>query len=483
MGSSALRRTNNEVSVQLTDGPLEVVVSRGGFFFSGIAQPGEILARVQLTNPRTGLEISIDERTGALEVQLGERRPAKGEAVEVGLYRLEDGDLKPDPFRMSGVPDDAGHVRFAALPLGRFRCTLQLGQGDSASINEVTISAGQCASIHAPDFASFPMNGVVRNSRGEPIANASVHCRFHPDVTTATDATGRFRFDGLAAGIYYLEVSHGDFGTVKLSDVLLFSAGDPPIEIVLGGYGSLTGHVRAHGEAVTGLTVRAQPVDSNDNYNSITDDKGTFRLERLPGCRLRVWAENRFMEIHDLAAGEAREIEIELGESSLVSFTRNGEPVLDLDDVRALALDKERDARSEWHLAELRGASAELDLPEGRVLFDVTRARSGSNESLLALVNHPGATVELAHNSITIESATPWNGPLPRAMLLSIEGREVLSMWGGVIVLATERDDQGRVIVPCLPEKSRVRLSGFDSRGQRIERIVDVPAAASVSWP
>jgi hypothetical protein len=67
-------------------------------------------------------------------------------------------------------------------------------------------------------------------------------------------------------------------------------------------------------------------------------------------------------------------------------------------------------------------------------------------------------------------------------MLLSIEGREVVSMWGGVIVLATERDDLGRVIVPCLPDGSRVRLVGFDSHGQRFEQIVDV-AESSVRWP
>ncbi|HUR28641.1 MAG TPA: carboxypeptidase-like regulatory domain-containing protein, partial [Planctomycetota bacterium] len=473
-----------EFSARVTDGPLELVVSRGGFFFAGIAQPGEILARVELEHPRAGIEISLDERTGALDVQLGERRPREGEAVQIQLDALDAALVKSYPFVAGGSVSESGVARFCILPVGRQRAVLKIGEVDSVALGEIDIVAGQCASAKASAVSSCVLHGIVRNARGEPIANASIRARAHRTFDGATDAEGHFRFEGVAPGTYLFTASHGDFGTVERRDVRVTSAQDPPLEIVLGGWASLVGHVRANGELLVGLTVHAQPVNSNDSYSSITDEHGTFRLERLPAGRLRVWAQERFMEIHDLAAGEARDVVIELGESSLMTFTRAGAPIVDLDGVRALAFEREAVARSEWRLAKLQGGgTAELDLPAGRILFDVTRARSGSNETWLALEDHASGTVELAQHSITLESATPWNGPLPRAMLLSIEGREVVSMWGGVIVLAVERDDRGRVVVPCLPAGSRVKLSGFDAQGGRHEETLDVPASISVRWP
>ncbi|HTF88678.1 MAG TPA: carboxypeptidase-like regulatory domain-containing protein, partial [Planctomycetota bacterium] len=292
----------------------------------------------------------------------------------------------------------------------------------------------------------------------------------------------RFRVEGLTPGIHQLYVRHADLGALE-REVAALSREGTSVDIVLAGFASVIGHVTEAGAPVAGLSISAQPFRSNDTYNSITDEQGGFRFERLPGCRLRFWAAHRFVEVRDLEPGEALEVDIELDKPSLVTFTRDGAPLGDVISAHAIAFDAAQPASHHWQEGDPVHGAVAIEVPAGRVLFDINRAGTGWNRSYLALVDRPAAEIELARNSIVIDSGGVWNGPPPCATLVSIEGREVINLWGAEIVLPVEPAADGRLLVACVPDGARVKIFGYDSRGARFETTVDVPRTRLVRWP
>jgi RNA polymerase sigma-70 factor (ECF subfamily) len=470
-----------EFRAQVSDGPLELLVTRGGYFHAGLMMPREVLARIALPAPATGLSVGIDERLGVLDVSFEATEAAY---AQLSLYKLAEPALQRDlPRVSSAVLSPNNTARFALLPPGRYRGTVRLEERSAADLGEFTIAAGEVLELEAPAATPCELVGSVRTPRGEPIGAAAVSWRAgSKQGTTASDAAGDFRVQGLDLGLVDIEVSHGDHGVVRRREVEVFA----PVsraEFVLAGFATLVGRVKQNGAPAPQLAIGAQPVASNDSYAATTDTEGVFRIERLPACTLRVWSSKLFVEVVELAGGETRTLEFEIGAASTVRFTRDGDEIEDLYGARAFAFDRGANGPNRWLAGELGRGGAELHLPSGRVLFEVSRARSGPNLNYLALVDDPGARVELARGALVLDSHGPWPGPLPRANLVSLEGRKVVSMWGGEIVLAVERNAEGRAIVPCLPDGARVRLSGFDSRGRRHEIVVDTPAAQPVAWP
>lgn len=485
-GSSeaALALQAGEFRAQLSNGPLEVLVTRGGFFHAGLMRPREVLARVAIEAPTTGLELRLDERLGVLDVKLDKVESPAADSAQLTLFDLDETQMQRNsPLTAHAARGALRTVRFALLAPGRYRGSVRLGKGVAGDLGEFTIRAGEVTQLEAAPAPSCELAGSVRNARGEPIGAAAVRWRTNDGGgETSADPAGNFRIEGLELGRVDIEVSHGDHGVVRRRDVEVFSSSSRA-EFVLSGFATLIGRVAQDGAPVRQLAIGAQPVGSNDSYAAATDADGAFRIERLPACTLRVWSGGKFVEVVELAGGETRALEIELGGARSIHFTRDGEEIEDLYGARALPFERGASGPSRWLSGSLTRGGATLHLPSGRVLFEISRARSGSNLNYLALVEAPGARVELARGSLVLDSNGPWPGFLPHANLASLEGRKVVSMWGGEIVLAVERDAEGRAVVPCLPDGARVRLSGFDSRGARHEVVVDVPQARSVAWP
>ncbi|MEO6710718.1 MAG: carboxypeptidase-like regulatory domain-containing protein, partial [Planctomycetota bacterium] len=479
----ALRRDGAEFLGSVTAGPLELLVTRGGTWYPGIPFQGEILARLDLPSARTGLEIVVDANAGALEVSLGEERPAEGEALDASLYP-HTGDEEPRRgLTLHALPDSEGLVRFAPIPPGRYRCVLGFRPRDAGSVDEIVITPGRLTRLEKPGFATTSIFGSVRDGKGKPAQGVTITTRkFDTQGLVTTDGEGRFRLEGLTPGIHQLFVRHGDLGALEREVVALTREGTN-VDIVLAGFASVIGHVKEAGVPLAGLSISAQPFRSNDIYNSITDDQGGFRFERLPGCRLRFWAAHRFVQVRDLEPGEVFEVDIELDKPALVTFLRDGAPLEDVISAHAVAFDAAHAASRHWQEGDPVHGAVSIAVPAGRVLFDLNRAGTGWNRSYLALVDRPGAEIELARHSITIDSGGVWNGPLPTATLVSIEGREVINVWGAEIVLPVEHGADGRLLVACLPDGARVRIFGYDSRGARFETTVDVPQTRLVRWP
>jgi RNA polymerase sigma factor (sigma-70 family) len=461
----------------LTRGPLELLVRRGDFW-----QRGEVLVRLPLAVPATGLELSLDEACGAVEFELGAHRPPADENALVRLFAAEGTEFGRLVTAAEVKPDGAGRVRVALVTPGTYRATLWLGAGQDASTAPFEVRAGELTLVPEPSFTALRLAGRVVDAAGAPVARAMVRLRDgRYDQTLPSDADGRFAFEAVPRGRYKLGVRHGERGALELDDVDVLRPDAPGVTLVLRGFAGLTGRVLAGGEPVAGLEISAQPDGSNDAYNAITDADGAFAFERLPSCRLRFWASGHFVEIHDLVAGETHALTIELGLARTLRFLREGVPLADVTRPHALALEGDSLTRRHWRKGVAREDGFAFELPPGPALFEIERA--GSDESWLALASPSGSEVELAPHTLRLETSQPWHGPPPRATLVALDGREVLSQWASPIPLTVERDAEGRLSVPCLPAGARVRLAGLDAHGRAFETTVEVAGSSSLAWP
>jgi RNA polymerase sigma-70 factor (ECF subfamily) len=470
-------------STRITDGPLELVVTRGGFYHSGIERPREVLARVVLAEPRSDLSVPIDTQLGSLEVDLDASIVVQDDALpQLALRSSASADSSQATTTHFGAMVSERVARFELLPTGRYTAWMQLDSEHSGLIGELELGAGAVARAKLNSTQTHRLRVRVRDASGLALANASAQLQGGTTRRSEmSDASGALEFTGLDAGVYSLEVRHGDAGAEELEAVEVL---EPlaNVEVTLAGFASLRGRVREGGVPVVGLSIDAQPSGANESYNSITDAEGRFSFERLPTCTLRVWAQGKFVDVHTFRAGEQREVELELEAPRTLEITRDGVVLTDLSAVRATALEQASAERTPWRTSTIEGSEVRIVVPAGRVLFEVCRARGGSNFSHLALTTSVGSRVELAPNTLHLDTAQPWSGPLPRATLLSIDGREIASMWARPIDLVVELDEQGQVRVPCLPVGARIELSGFDLSGAPRSETVDIHGPSRVRW-
>ncbi|MBL8802709.1 MAG: sigma-70 family RNA polymerase sigma factor [Planctomycetes bacterium] len=481
--SDSLPLVGGAFTTRVTDGPLELVVTRGGFYHGGVERPREVLARVALPEPRSDLSVPIDTQLGSLEVEFDASTVLSDGAQPRITLRSSTSDLPNETTNAHfGTPPREGVVRFDLLPAGRFTAWMRLDSAHSGLLGEIEVSAGGVAQAALRKLQAHRLRVRVRDAQGVALEGASVE--LHGGSTRpreVSDANGQLEFAGLAAGVYSLEVRHGDAGAERLDAVEVLEPLSS-VEVTLAGFASLRGRIREGGVPVAGLSIDAQPSGSNDSYNSITDAEGRFAFERLPTCTLRVWAQGKFVDVHTFRAGEQREVELELEAPRTLEITRNGVVLTDLSAVRATALEQASAERTPWRTSVIDGSEVRIVVPSGRVLFEVCRARGGSNLSYLALTSSVGSRVELAPHSLHLDTAQPWSGPLPRATLLSIDGREIASMWARPIDLVVELDEHGQAVVPCLPAGARIEVSGFDLSGARRSETVDVQGPRRLRW-
>lgn len=466
--------------VEVVPTTLEVLVSRGGFWHESMLRPEVVLARLALPEPRADLVIDLDENTGALTFELA---PGTVEAT-VALHPAHDEGASTSFTSVPVAPDADGRVLVPLLAPGRYRLAVHAGDGPALASGPFEVVAGALTELGRIVARPLTLRGHVRNSAGAAVAGAhlALWCQAG-ERSAVSDAAGDFAFPDLPAGTCSLRLQHAEFGALTLDDIPLFEPDAAPLELVLAGFAGLIGRVTSGGEPVRALSIDAQPSLSNETYNSITDEDGWFRLERLPPCRLRVWSQGKFVAIHDLVAGETHELSIELGARRALRFTRDGVPLTDVSSAHVLGLDNGDSLRNFWRMGTCEGDAFLFDLPPGRVLFEINRERSGPNESWLALATPTGERVELAPHTLTLDTGSTWEGALPLARLVALDGQELLNLWAQAPALALERGADGKLLVPCLPPGARLRLEGFDARGRPHVEELELAASATLRWP
>lgn len=465
----------------LTSGALELLVTRGGSWSQELGRD-DVAARVTLAEPRTGLEIDVEAGRGAIGLVLDGVPPGTELGVQWRIYAADS----PWPVASgSAARDDDGRVRIGPLVPGRVRARVWI-QGVGAAITpELAVVASQVTDAGRLTLGRTTLAVRVVDGAGRPVSRASVRAR-RPlgEVEAATGDDGRARLEGLEPGHNQLRVEHGDLGRVA-RDVVVESDDAREHVVELRGFVVIEGTLTSGGLPVPSTSVNLQPHGSNDAYNASTDALGRFRLEGLPAGRLRLWVHEALMTSVDVEAGETRRLDLEIGERREVRFVRDGAALDGLFSVAAIGADPDALAARRWTMGQEQDTTAILAVPAGRVLYCVSCAATGSQQSFVAVGDGADATVTMPRGAVTIATNGAWNGPLPRARLVELDGQPVIGMWGRPIELALDVDGEGRARVPCLPPNARVEVRGIDSRGAPFtaDATTDRDGRAEVRWP
>jgi Carboxypeptidase regulatory-like domain len=139
------------------------------------------------------------------------------------------------------------------------------------------------------------ISGRVVNESGQPLVNAEVYVRPDtpqqlPDTYTTTDREGVFKFSGLERGSYTVAASVPAYiAKPPKPGPVVRSTGDSVTLVLLKG-GVITGTViNSKGDPVEAIGIRVEMVTDESgrrppgiSYESMTDDRGVYRVYGLP---------------------------------------------------------------------------------------------------------------------------------------------------------------------------------------------------------
>ncbi len=211
-----------------------------------------------------------------------------------------------------------------------------------------------CIAPHAQEPTTGAITGRVVNENGQPLAGASLYVRTLSSGfaarTTATDAEGNFRVNGLEPGLYTILAQAPAYITSSdpTTPPTYYRIGDSVrLELVRGGV--LTGTVtNALGEPLISVAVRAMMV-RNANGEALkipsfgfredrTDDRGVYRIYGLPpGTYIVAAADFSYYGLSpynldvptyspSTTRDNAAEISVRSGEESTADIRYRGEP-------------------------------------------------------------------------------------------------------------------------------------------------------------
>jgi RNA polymerase sigma-70 factor (ECF subfamily) len=469
-------------ATRVTGGELSLLVTRGGNWQNG-DRPTEVLASLALAEPATNLVLTLDARFGAACASVEGVAVPPDERVELLAWRRETGGSSGLQFVASTSVEPPGDGRVAIGPLepGRYVLSSRIAGIGSAFSGEFVVAAGVVSDAGQLDFRNGAIAGRVVDAAGNAVAKAILRARAGDTRAQAlSDNDGRFRFDELTPGVYEVGVKHAEAGVAKLESIVVTAQATTEITVPIQAFATVQGIVRGPQGPVAGGEMFLQPYGSNDDWNTTTDAEGRFRFDKLPPGRLRAWMSGQFLYIVDVAPGETRELDVEIGSRASVRFTVDGVALEGLTHVAARLGER-------WNMGVLVDGRVEIESSSGPALFTIDTDRLAANESYVAVAPRVSGSmeVELSRREIALDHDGAWQGPLPTATLVSIGHGAVIGRGGDRIGLAIERTSDGRVRVPHVPEGAVVELAGIDSKGRQVGRTVDASAESitHVLWP
>jgi RNA polymerase sigma factor (sigma-70 family) len=162
----------------------------------------------------------------------------------------------------------------------------------------------------------IPLSGVVRDQRGQPIADAtiSVQGKFEAGrrERTQSDAQGRWSFETVAQEPSMLNATHDDFAWTSIPLQVRSGMRAEATTLVMPRGKRVNGQVVfSDGSPAAGALVRSQP----SGKSVIADDKGVFRLSGLEPGETSVWASH---QVYGSRAVELPKDQIETSKVTLV---------------------------------------------------------------------------------------------------------------------------------------------------------------------
>ncbi|MEQ8767326.1 MAG: carboxypeptidase regulatory-like domain-containing protein [Planctomycetota bacterium] len=213
-----------------------------------------------------------------------------------------------------------GRFELASAPVGESGSLVVLPDGMARKVQWLQPVPDEVVEIVLSP--TIPLRGRVVDESGEGVAGASVETfiRRFEDLRGETDASGRFRLEGYAAGDRVrVKVTAGDLSR-ELSDLVIQ---DEEITISLLRDGVLAGVV--HDEAGgtlrdIRLTLHRSPPDLLlEAVDARSGEEGEFEIDPLPSGEYELFVEHPGFEMQrvdvDIDPGERKEIALELAKS------------------------------------------------------------------------------------------------------------------------------------------------------------------------
>jgi hypothetical protein len=389
---------------------------------------------------------------------------------------------------------DGAALQLPYLVPGTFDAYLHVEGEMPRSLGRVELAAGAPRTLALGDVARCGIAGALLDGEDRPIAGGRVIAmlfglwnRALVDITT--DAAGRFRFDDLAPGRWWIQAGDADPEEPLVVDV-------PPneeVEVVLRAAqpGSVRGTVTRGAAPVAGQTVYLSP----GARRVVTDGEGRFELADVFPGRHAVAArhengageQQRVEEAFTLAAGGEAEVALDLApHRRTVVVRRHGRPFLELE--KALVIGTHRTTTGSRVPGRDDAVALPLE-PGPSLLLFASHVAPRVNDSAYIDRFHavylaaPSGAEELEvdiDGATLVVDGTGSGEPLPLAYLEGVGAIERPRWQGSPPLLIHDDAEPGRRRVPDLPPGSRVRL------GERADAPVvtlDRPGETVVRWP
>ncbi len=410
-------------------------------------------ARVTATEPAPPIELAGHEHPGARA-----RSPwLEGLSDREGRVRLDRPPGEPAQVLVSHADFAPALVEADPVSPGPAETTVRLRRGGNVSVEVVGADGA-------------PVRGV----RVERRAGGEGQAQGLPSQGLETDASGRLRFEHLAAGLHRFRVAPVAAGTAEAewSVVSVSDRGDELLRLVLPSSARIHGRVTEQGLPLAGATLSFTSADGSSGTVQLarTDSRGEYVLERIDtgAVRVSVSHHSRAMPVAsslEVVAPDERfdlDLPVALIEGQVLDL--EGQALADVRvEVRTAEGERSRPVFTDEHgRYSLRGLSCGVDLlvqASGRGLVPqesgVLRIEPGRIEPGIDFRVARGAALEVLVVSASADG-TRW--------------RVDAQPERGGPVQTESTDSRGNARFPCLaPGTWRIRIEGESSEGAVVQ--------------
>ncbi|TSC19403.1 carboxypeptidase regulatory-like domain-containing protein [Corallococcus sp. Z5C101001] len=222
----------------------------------------------------------MDEVALAVRAVDGSGQPVPG--VTVRVRRADHGSL----VARSGTTDAAGVARLQVMP-GWYIVQTEAGAFANVTRTDVRLAPGTEARLDLKLEPAVPFAGHVLDAAGKPVAGVRLRLVRSDDVEplspTESDADGRFRFEGVAAGTVVLHARKKGWNPLRLE----IPTPTSELTVMLEGLSSLRLQVLdPQGRPLLGDAAWIRPVEREDDVESFTERTAESTVFRqLPAGR------------------------------------------------------------------------------------------------------------------------------------------------------------------------------------------------------
>jgi hypothetical protein len=283
----------------------------GTFVLTGLAAGDWELTAVSADNLYGGAGAAEAPRVRAAAGQSGVVLEVAGTGAIEGWAEFEDGSIPEDlTVLLSGLRvanPSGGSFLLQGIPAGEHELVLTGPDFRAREVSPVQVRAGETTNLEGIVVErGRALEGVVRDSNGQPIAGATVassrmlsikpnsvssrRLEEEPDIrVTQTDPAGRYHLSGLADGEMSIIAEHPNHGRSKPTPI----GSQRSLDLTLRPTEQIEGIVSRNGEPSSGSAVVAESVGGRARFTAVTSASGRYMIPGMPPDEYTLTAVNR----------------------------------------------------------------------------------------------------------------------------------------------------------------------------------------------